>query len=114
MLTMTKEEVAAKSMACSHVEGHTLVSQGCGDGKPEETVDYQDWLADLDNEDTLMLAVGSLIVDEMRAAVSKDTSFTCSAGIAHNKVLSSVESEIHLIKVAVNHFSFYGLLVCHK
>ena len=32
------------------------------------------------------LAVGSMIAEEMRAAVYEDTGFRCSAGIAHNKV----------------------------
>lgn len=34
----------------------------------------------------LCLAVGAVIVEEMRAAVEKDTGFRCSAGISHNKV----------------------------
>ena len=32
------------------------------------------------------LAVAAQIVEEMRAAVYKDTGFRCSAGIAHNKI----------------------------
>ena len=32
------------------------------------------------------LAVAAQIVEEMRAAVYRDTGFRCSAGIAHNKV----------------------------
>lgn len=83
---MTKEEIARKSVSCSYVEGHTLVSQRITSEDPSETVDFHQWLTALENEDTLMLAVGSLIVAEMRAAVLKETSFTCSAGIAHNKV----------------------------
>lgn len=38
----------------------------------------------------LQLAVGALIVEEMRAAVEKDTGFRCSAGISHNKVRQSL------------------------
>lgn len=33
------------------------------------------------------LAVGAIIVEEMRAAVEQHTGFRCSAGISHNKVL---------------------------
>jgi DNA polymerase eta len=33
------------------------------------------------------LLVGALIAEEMRAAVYKETGFSCSAGIALNKVL---------------------------
>uniref|UniRef100_UPI0037E8FACC DNA polymerase eta n=1 Tax=Semicossyphus pulcher TaxID=241346 RepID=UPI0037E8FACC len=38
----------------------------------------------------LQLTVGALIVEEMRAAVEKDTGFQCSAGISHNKVLAKL------------------------
>lgn len=33
------------------------------------------------------LAVGAMIVEEMRAAVEQQTGFRCSAGISHNKVI---------------------------
>lgn len=53
----------------------------------------QQWLAMLplpaageQSSAELQLAVGALIVEEMRAAVEKDTGFRCSAGISHNKV----------------------------
>ncbi|XP_059172551.1 DNA polymerase eta-like [Physella acuta] len=36
------------------------------------------------------LAVAACLVEEMRAAVFKDTGFTCSAGIAHNKMLAKL------------------------
>lgn len=45
------------------------------------------WLTkcDSDYRDKL-LACGTLIVAELRMQVLKETEFTCSAGIAHNKV----------------------------
>lgn len=45
------------------------------------------WLIrrDADHRDKL-LACGTLIVAELRIQVLKETGFTCSAGIAHNKV----------------------------
>ncbi|KAK3554720.1 hypothetical protein QTP70_032628 [Hemibagrus guttatus] len=36
------------------------------------------------------LAVGAMIVEEMRAAVEQHTGFQCSAGISHNKVLAKL------------------------
>ena len=33
------------------------------------------------------LAIGAAIVEELRAAVFRDTGFRCSAGVAHNKVI---------------------------
>lgn len=41
--------------------------------------------SDADHRDKL-LACGALIVAELRIQVLKETEFTCSAGIAHNKV----------------------------
>ncbi|XP_066535998.1 DNA polymerase eta isoform X2 [Hoplias malabaricus] len=38
----------------------------------------------------LFLAVGALIVEEIRAAVEEHTGFRCSAGISHNKVLAKL------------------------
>ncbi|KAM4729920.1 DNA polymerase eta isoform 2-T2 [Anableps anableps] len=57
----------------------------------------QQWLASLpvpsvgeQNSAELQLTIGALIVEEMRAAVEKDTGFRCSAGISHNKVLAKL------------------------
>jgi len=38
----------------------------------------------------ISLAIGASIVEEMRAEIFKQTSFRCSAGIAHNKVLAKL------------------------
>ncbi|KAL2081761.1 hypothetical protein ACEWY4_023614 [Coilia grayii] len=53
------------------------------------------WLASLPpttqtNSAELQLAVGAVIIEEMRAAVKQDTGFRCSAGISHNKVLAKL------------------------
>jgi len=37
-------------------------------------------------EDDRTLAVGAIIVNELRDSILKQTGFRCSAGIAHNKV----------------------------
>ncbi|XP_051507460.1 DNA polymerase eta isoform X3 [Myxocyprinus asiaticus] len=42
------------------------------------------------NSAELHLAVGALLVEEMRAAVEEHTGFRCSAGISHNKVLAKL------------------------
>ncbi|XP_046998076.1 DNA polymerase eta [Schistocerca americana] len=41
------------------------------------------------------LAVGGVIVEEMRAAVFEQTGFRCSAGIAHNKILAKLACGLH-------------------
>ncbi|XP_075411153.1 DNA polymerase eta isoform X2 [Tenrec ecaudatus] len=38
----------------------------------------------------LQLTVGAVIVEEMRAAIERQTGFQCSAGISHNKVLAKL------------------------
>ncbi|XP_037698476.1 DNA polymerase eta isoform X2 [Choloepus didactylus] len=52
------------------------------------------WLDSLRIDNTtspdLWLTVGAVIVEEMRAAVERQTGFQCSAGISHNKVLAKL------------------------
>lgn len=47
----------------------------------------REWLfgRDADHQDKL-LACGAIIVAQLRMKVLEETKFTCSAGIAHNKV----------------------------
>ncbi|KAF8390859.1 hypothetical protein HHK36_023158 [Tetracentron sinense] len=54
------------------------------------------WLCrtDADHRDKL-LACGALIVAELRMQVLKETAFTCSAGIAHNKMLAKLASAMN-------------------
>ncbi|XP_024021788.1 DNA polymerase eta isoform X1 [Morus notabilis] len=56
----------------------------------------REWLCkkDADRRDKL-LACGSLIVAELRMQVLKETEFTCSAGIAHNKILAKLASAMN-------------------
>jgi len=55
-----------------------------------------EWIGQVQNGDNsesdndLRLAVGAVIVEEMRAAVYRKTQFRCSAGIAHNKMLAKL------------------------
>ncbi|XP_071834937.1 DNA polymerase eta-like isoform X2 [Apostichopus japonicus] len=48
------------------------------------------WLGSLSKIEDKRLAVGAVITEEMRAAVLQQTKFNCSAGIAHNKMLSKL------------------------
>ncbi|XP_042794813.1 DNA polymerase eta isoform X2 [Panthera leo] len=52
------------------------------------------WLDSLQTGNTtspdLQLTVGAVIVEEMRAAIERETGFQCSAGISHNKVLAKL------------------------
>lgn len=54
----------------------------------------QEWLASLSFDNVncpdLQLAMGAVIVEEIRVAVEKATGFRCSAGISHNKMLAKL------------------------
>ncbi|KAI4371218.1 hypothetical protein MLD38_019481 [Melastoma candidum] len=56
----------------------------------------KEWISrgDADRRDKL-LACGVLIVTDLRKQVLQDTQFTCSAGIAHNKMLAKLASGMH-------------------
>ena len=55
--------------------------------QPKDAV--KDWVAQATEVDH-RLAVGAVIVEQMRAAVYEKTQFRCSAGIAHNKMLAKL------------------------
>jgi len=52
------------------------------------------FLLDDDNEDDRMIAVGAVIVKEIRNQILS-LGFTCSAGLSHNKMLSKICSAMH-------------------
>ncbi|KAM7271968.1 hypothetical protein ACFE04_031182 [Oxalis oulophora] len=66
----------------------------------EEGSDFNDnvkrWLSrcDADHSDKL-LTCGAIIVAELRMQVLKETEFTCSAGVAHNKMLAKLASAMN-------------------
>ncbi|XP_076912922.1 DNA polymerase eta-like isoform X2 [Bidens hawaiensis] len=70
----------------SHVLGLTL------NGNNDKEI-VREWLTrrDADHRDKL-LACGAIIVAELRLQVLKETEFTCSAGVAHNKMLAKLAS----------------------
>ncbi|KAL2343599.1 hypothetical protein Fmac_004884 [Flemingia macrophylla] len=74
----------------SHVLG--LEIQDGSDAKEE----VRKWLcrSDASYQDKL-LACGALIVSDLRMQVLKATEFTCSAGIAHNKMLAKLASAMN-------------------
>ncbi|XP_037406687.1 DNA polymerase eta-like isoform X1 [Triticum dicoccoides] len=63
-------------------------------GDREENV--KAWLcrADANYQDKL-LACGAILVAQLRVKVLEETQFTCSAGIAHNKMLAKLVSGMH-------------------
>ncbi|KAH7661956.1 DNA polymerase eta protein [Dioscorea alata] len=82
-------ETIEKEALKSHILG--LADDGKGS---EENV--RRWLCrdDADHEDKL-LACAAIIVAQLRIQVMEETQFTCSAGIAHNKMLAKLASAMH-------------------
>ncbi|XP_058518499.1 DNA polymerase eta isoform X3 [Ochotona princeps] len=91
------QPVSADLLPTTYIEG---LPQGLT--AAEETVAKEEirkqgllqWLGSLAVDDPaspdLQLTVGAVIVEEMRAAIEKQTGFQCSAGISHNKVLAKL------------------------
>ncbi|XP_006646338.1 DNA polymerase eta isoform X1 [Oryza brachyantha] len=69
-------------------------------GLPSDVSNKEDsvkaWLCrtDADYQDKL-LSCGAIIVAQLRVRVLEETQFTCSAGIAHNKMLAKLVSGMH-------------------
>ncbi|KAK3189043.1 hypothetical protein Dsin_028604 [Dipteronia sinensis] len=74
----------------SHILG--LKNENGSDTK----ANVREWLcrSDADHREKL-LACGALIVAELRMQVLKETEFTCSAGVAHNKMLAKLASALN-------------------
>lgn len=68
----------------------------------------ENWLQMIYEEDHLyhdrMLAIAAVIVEEMRAAVLKETGYKCSAGIAHNKVRKISFKRNEILPFLINAF----------
>ncbi|GFY44293.1 DNA polymerase eta [Trichonephila inaurata madagascariensis] len=71
---------------------------GWGD-KENNKAAVESWLQTIYEEDHLyhdrMLAITAVLVEEIRIAIFKETGFKCSAGIAHNKMLSKLSCGLH-------------------
>ncbi|CAL9241922.1 unnamed protein product [Arabidopsis halleri] len=80
-------ELIDEEVLKSHILG---MSREDGDDFKESV---RDWICrkDADRRDKL-LSCGIIIVAELRKQVLKETEFTCSAGIAHNKMLAKLAS----------------------
>lgn len=80
-------EIAQKLLQTTHVTDLRRPKEA-----DDETVAQSDVLATilqrLSIDSNLDLAVGALVANEMRDAVLEQTGFTCSAGIACNKVMA--------------------------
>ncbi|KAI4875787.1 hypothetical protein NFI96_018331 [Prochilodus magdalenae] len=97
---LTTERIEPNLLKTSYIQGFPLsTSELSGDvmlDKEEKRsrglLQWLDTLPPCSQTDCaeLCLAVGAMIVEEMRAAVEEHTGFRCSAGISHNKVLAKL------------------------
>ena len=84
--------ITSSMLPCTHVAGFSPDVAPC-ETAPSAllSVDHPQsllslWLDGDGSAEELCLAVGALLAGDMREAVLRETGFTCSAGIAHNKV----------------------------
>ncbi|XP_045176250.2 DNA polymerase eta-like isoform X2 [Mercenaria mercenaria] len=89
--SLSQDRVTIDKLPNTHVVGFN---------KDKDGRDLSDWLSVTFDEETMdcynrRLAAGAVIAEEMRAAVYNDTGFRCSAGIAHNKMLSKLACGFH-------------------
>ncbi|XP_059215380.1 DNA polymerase eta [Centropristis striata] len=102
---MNDKQIEAYLLRMTHIQGYpqsspeqeAFAEDAVLDKEEQRSRGLQQWLASLpvpllgeQNSAELQLTVGALIVEEMRAAVEKDTGFRCSAGVSHNKVLAKL------------------------
>ncbi|KMZ66775.1 DNA-directed DNA polymerase [Zostera marina] len=86
------------SVGIQEIDEQVIKSHILGLPKNADEMDkiVKDWICktDADHQDKL-LACGAIIVARLRMNVLKETTFTCSAGIAHNKMLAKLASAMH-------------------
>ncbi|XP_064788545.1 DNA polymerase eta [Oncorhynchus masou masou] len=99
--SMTDQQVDPQLLKTSHVQGYPLAPLDQEEAAQDTTTDkeerrssgLQQWLSSVSGGSgcaELQLALGAVIVEEMRAAVEQHTGYRCSAGISHNKVLAKL------------------------
>lgn len=74
----------------------TWCSSPCFSPEERRSSGLQQWLSSVSGGSgcaELQLALGAVIVEEMRAAVEQHTGYRCSAGISHNKVSTLFPSQ---------------------
>ncbi|XP_036270385.1 DNA polymerase eta isoform X2 [Pipistrellus kuhlii] len=96
------QPISADLLPTTYIEGFPQSSTAAEGTVQKEEMRKQglsQWLDSLQFDNTtspdLQLTVGAVIVEEMRAAIERQTGFQCSAGISHNKVLAKLACGLH-------------------
>ncbi|KAJ1530973.1 hypothetical protein ONE63_005809 [Megalurothrips usitatus] len=91
-ISETEGGVCSEKLPSTFVIGY---SDDKSNNEDQRLSGLDNWLQCLSNPSYLRLAVGAMIVEEMRAAVFARTSFRCSAGISYNKPLAKLVCAVH-------------------
>eukprot|EP00118_Oscarella_pearsei_P010775 m.68196 g.68196 ORF g.68196 m.68196 type:complete len:582 (+) comp35498_c0_seq4:2-1747(+) len=92
--------VPVEELANTHVVGWEANEKGKDKDKQGEEVDEDGggtlaWISSGLSMENRRLALGACIAEEIRRELFKETGFSCSAGIAHNKVLAKLACGLH-------------------
>uniref|UniRef100_A0A8D1RTH9 DNA polymerase eta n=1 Tax=Sus scrofa TaxID=9823 RepID=A0A8D1RTH9_PIG len=96
------QPVSADLLPTTYIEGFPqglTTAEGTVEKEEMRKQGLLQWLDSLQSDNTsspeLQLTVGAVIVEEMRAAIERQTGLQCSAGISHNKVLAKLACALH-------------------
>ncbi|XP_074166909.1 DNA polymerase eta isoform X1 [Sminthopsis crassicaudata] len=91
------QPITANLLASTYIQGFPNGTRALEGSIQKDEIRKQgviQWLESLPFDDSgspdLQLTVGAVIVEEMRAAIERQTGFQCSAGISHNKILAKL------------------------
>ncbi|XP_059483876.1 DNA polymerase eta [Neocloeon triangulifer] len=88
-------QVSVEHLMSTHVVGFESKLEDKEQGRTESVKEWLSAASSSNNEHDKRLVVASKMLEEMRAAILSQTGFTCSAGIAHNKILSKLICGLH-------------------
>ncbi|XP_018407164.1 PREDICTED: DNA polymerase eta [Cyphomyrmex costatus] len=97
---LTESKISPKQLIAflrnTYVVGYSEIGKN---DEEERCQGLQTWILDsfreLHDVQAQRLAVAGIIVEEIRDSICKETSFKCSAGIAHNKILAKLACGLH-------------------
>ena len=103
LIAMARESSLAGEDAVEMKMSKNVLRKGhSGTKKDDEGVadgpNIRDWFDQphyMWNHDDKLLLCGAIICDELRLAVLKELKYSCSGGVAHNKMLSKIASAMH-------------------
>ena len=75
-------------LTCLFLDVPTTSSDDCAHPEANKDEVLTRWLCTQGANEDQLLAVAAVLTSEIREAVRKETGFTCSAGISHNKVIN--------------------------